>query len=273
MAAGFTDDAVMDDEMKTAIALFRYGVLGPLVSARLEHGDRRAYFEAAAARRHVLPDGREITLSPRTVEAWFYAYEHGGLAALRPSSRSDIGKSRAIDDDLAGVIRRAKLEKPRRSVVRIIRMLERAGLAAKGALSKASVHRVLKAAGISSRPVRGASCERRSFIAAHAGDLLVGDALHPRSPPKDCKGKTFFDRSDGYARLRRAFQELVDERGLGVLVADAGVGKTAAIRNLCAEPGARGSESNRLTAPGRRRAPASARAMHGTYERRACRSH
>jgi len=53
--------------------------------------------------------------------------------------------------------------------------------------------------------------------------------------PKDAKGKTFFDKSDGYARMRRAFADLVDERGLGVLIADAGVGKTAAIRNLCAE--------------------------------------
>jgi len=167
----------MDYGTKTAIALFRYGVLGPLVSARLEHGDRRAYFEEAAARRHVMPDGREVTLSPRTIEAWFYAYARGGLAALRPSTRSDVGKSRAIKAELEDLIRRAKLEKPRRSVRRIIRMLERAGLAPKGALSKASVHRVLQAAGISWRPLRGPSCERRSFIAEHAGDLWVGDAM------------------------------------------------------------------------------------------------
>lgn len=172
----------MDDETKTAIALFRYGVLGPLVSARLEHGDRVAYFVEAAGRRHVLPDGREITLSPRTIEAWFYTYAGGGLTALRPRSRSDAGKSRVIEAKLEELIRRAKLEKPRRSVRRIIKMLERAGLVDKGALSKAGVHRVLQAAGISARPVRGPSCERRSFIAEHAGDLWVGDALRPRSP-------------------------------------------------------------------------------------------
>jgi MSHA biogenesis protein MshM len=57
--------------------------------------------------------------------------------------------------------------------------------------------------------------------------------LTGRPLPKDAQGKTFFGESAGYARLSRAFQELRDERGLGVLVADAGVGKTAAIRNLC----------------------------------------
>jgi hypothetical protein len=70
----------MDDDAKRAIALFRLGVLGPLVSARLEHGDRTAYFVEAASRRHVMPpDGRIVRLSARTIEAWYSA----GLAVMR----------------------------------------------------------------------------------------------------------------------------------------------------------------------------------------------
>jgi MSHA biogenesis protein MshM len=53
--------------------------------------------------------------------------------------------------------------------------------------------------------------------------------------PKDAQGKTFFDKSPGYKKLERAFRQLVEDPGLGVLTADAGVGKTAAIRNLCAQ--------------------------------------
>jgi type II secretory pathway predicted ATPase ExeA len=53
--------------------------------------------------------------------------------------------------------------------------------------------------------------------------------------PKNAQGKTFFDKSPGYTRLRRAFRQLVEDPGLGVLTAEPGVGKTAAIRNLCAE--------------------------------------
>ena len=52
--------------------------------------------------------------------------------------------------------------------------------------------------------------------------------------PKDAQGKTFFDKTPGYKKLERAFGQLVEDPGLGVLTADAGVGKTAAIRNLCA---------------------------------------
>ena len=52
--------------------------------------------------------------------------------------------------------------------------------------------------------------------------------------PKDALGKTFCELTPGYDRLRRVFQRLIDDPGLGVLTAEAGVGKTAALRNLCA---------------------------------------
>ena len=53
--------------------------------------------------------------------------------------------------------------------------------------------------------------------------------------PKEAQGKTFFDQSPGFKKLERAFRQLVADPGLGVLTADAGVGKTAALRHLCAQ--------------------------------------
>ncbi len=168
----------MDDEERRAIALWRVSVLGPLISARLEHGEVRALCEQAAARTHQLPDGHFVQLSWRTIETWHYAYKRGGFAALMPETRSDRGSSRAISDELADLIIRAKREKPRRSVRRIIRMLERARRVRRGELSRSSVHRLLARHGVSSRPVRGPAAERRSWISEHAGDLWVGDVLH-----------------------------------------------------------------------------------------------
>jgi putative transposase len=168
----------MDDKTKRAIALWRIGVLGPLMSARLEHGDRRALYDEIAARVHQMPDGHTVELSARTIESWHYAYKRGGFEALHPSTRADRGQSRAIAPELAELIVRAKREKPRRSIRRIIRMLERAGRVKLGELSRSTVHRLLQSGGISTRPVRGPSAERRSFLAEHAGDLWVGDALH-----------------------------------------------------------------------------------------------
>ena|SRR5215208_1047498 len=73
MAVPIRQGAAMDDDTRRAIGLFRFGVLGPLVSAQLKHGDRTAYFAKAAARRHVMPpDGPIVQLSPRTIESWFH---------------------------------------------------------------------------------------------------------------------------------------------------------------------------------------------------------
>ena len=52
--------------------------------------------------------------------------------------------------------------------------------------------------------------------------------------PRDAAGPSFFDQTAGIKRVERYFQDLLDEPGLGVLTAAPGVGKTAAIRNLCA---------------------------------------
>jgi hypothetical protein len=117
----------MKHEDKQAVALWRLGVLGPLMSARLEHGDRLHYFMEAAQRIHQSPDGTPVKLSTRTIEAWYYAYRRGGFQALFPKDRADRGKSRAISEAVAELIVRVKRERPRRSIRRIIRMLARAG--------------------------------------------------------------------------------------------------------------------------------------------------
>jgi transposase InsO family protein len=171
----------MKHDDKQAIALWRLGVLGPLTSARLEHGDRRRFFTEAASRVHEQPDGTRVEISPRTIEDWYYAWRHGGFRALFPEDREDRGKSRAIPAEVAEHILRAKRERSRRSIRRIIRMLERAGIVRTGELARSTVHRLLAAHGVSSRPLRGPGTERRSFLPEHAGDLWVGDALH--GPP------------------------------------------------------------------------------------------
>jgi type II secretory pathway predicted ATPase ExeA len=50
--------------------------------------------------------------------------------------------------------------------------------------------------------------------------------------PKGATQKTFFTEHEGYKKLERGFQMLCEEAGLGLLTAEPGVGKTAAIRNL-----------------------------------------
>lgn len=167
----------MEEDRKTRWALWRFGVLGPLVSARLEHGDRQAYLRDAASRLHINPDGVLVQISIRTLEAWYYAWRKGGLEALKRDPRADRGRTH-IRPELQDRLEALKREKPRRSIRRLIRMLELSGEAKKGELSKSAVQRFLKRLGISGRSGQGEPTERRSFRHRDPGELWMGDVLH-----------------------------------------------------------------------------------------------
>ncbi len=171
----------MDDEAKQDIALFRVSVLGALVGADLEHGEVRDLCREAASRRWEWPDGTLGRVSARTIENWYYAFKKKGLKGLYPRDRKDLGQS-DLRPELADLVVRAKRERPRRSVRRIIGMLVRAGKAEAGELSKSAVHRLLARHQISGRPLQGPAAERRAFLSEFPGDLLIGDALHLRRP-------------------------------------------------------------------------------------------
>lgn len=168
----------MDEDKKLKVALFRIAVLGPLIGARAQYGDVAAWCREAAKKEWELPDGTVRKLSARTIEAWYLAYKKGGLAALKPQERVDAGTSRVVDAELEELLVRAKQEKPRRSVPRLIRLMERAGKVKPGHLHRSTVHRILERHGISDRPPKGPSAERRSFLCEFPGEMWIGDALH-----------------------------------------------------------------------------------------------
>ncbi len=165
-------------------ALFRYSVLGPLVSrVELQRGELKATLQELAARHYDIPGSRNSLLSEKTIEAWYYAWRRDGLEALTPKARSDRGQSK-IAPEVQEAILAAKRENPRRSIRVIRRLLERRGTVAKDALSRSAIHRLLQAHGLS-RPSGSASQpeERRAYVAEYAGDIWYGDVMHgPRVP-------------------------------------------------------------------------------------------
>lgn len=166
------------------VALFRSTVLGPLISRdQLPRGDLKSTIKKLASHSYNIPGSRNNHLSEKTIEAWYYAWRRGGIEALTPSSRSDRGQSN-IPLEHQEAILATKRENPRRSIDRVIRLLERRGVVAKDELKRASVHRLLHAHGLS-RPSGAASEveEHRANLAESAGDIWYGDVMHgPRIP-------------------------------------------------------------------------------------------
>jgi len=160
------------------IALFRYSVLGTLVCRdRLTHGELKATLEGLARQPYNVPGHGTCYLSAKTIEAWYYAWRRGGIEALAPRRRRDRGISQ-ISHARQQAVLAVKREKPSRSINQIIELLEARGEVPRGALARASVHRLLQANGLSARSPSAAVTDYHSFEAEHAGDIFYSDVMH-----------------------------------------------------------------------------------------------
>lgn len=159
-------------------ALFRLSVLGPLASQeRFERGQLKQQIADLAKRRYDIPNSRQVYLSEKTIEAWYYCWLKGGIDALAPKPRADKGTSK-LSDAIQQAIIDCKKQNPKRSIDTIKTSLEEQGIAEPGVLTRSSIHRLLKKKGLSAPTQSQVSIERRRFEAAYAGDTWYGDVMH-----------------------------------------------------------------------------------------------
>lgn len=160
------------------IALFRLSVLGPLASrGSLEKGDLKEIVRELAQKSYAIPESRRTWLSEKTIEGWYYAWKRGGIDALAPKPRSDRGRSK-IAPALQEALLAARKDNPRRSLRSIQKIVATSGIAGAQSLSRSSIHRFLVGCGLNQRPGAAEPVERRSYVAAHAGDIWYGDVMH-----------------------------------------------------------------------------------------------
>jgi len=138
------------------MALFRLSVLGPLASrGDLAHGELKRVIQELASREYDVPGSGLQHIAAKTIESWYYTYQRENLDGLVPKTRSDLGKSK-LSQAVQEAILAAKRENPSRSLDSLVFFVETTGLAAKGAVPRSSVHRLLQSHGIS-RPTGAAS--------------------------------------------------------------------------------------------------------------------
>ncbi|HTW65844.1 MAG TPA: hypothetical protein VME17_14560 [Bryobacteraceae bacterium] len=89
------------DAKAEKIALFRYGLIAPLVLEALPRGELTRRAEEIAARQYEIPGSQRTSISVDTLLDWALRYRNGGFEALAPQPRLDRGKSRTITPQLA----------------------------------------------------------------------------------------------------------------------------------------------------------------------------
>ncbi|WP_223758733.1 helix-turn-helix domain-containing protein [Myxococcus sp. RHSTA-1-4] len=174
-------DELVPKDHGEEIAIFRSQVIGPVVHRQLTRGELRDALKGLA-RQKFRPPGAERTrhFSVPTLERWYYRFRKHGLAALRPQPRKDAGRAKALDEREKQLVCDVRREHPSASAELILATLVRQGRVREGAVSAATVRRLLAERGLDRVSLRGTheGLERRRWEAAYPGALWHGDVCH-----------------------------------------------------------------------------------------------
>lgn len=165
----------MNDKMSNEIALFRYGVIAPLITGTLEEGiSRSEFFHRAAEKTYENPRGEDIRISWYTVRRWYTSYKEEGFDGLKPKRRADRSKHRKVDDDVLDQISYLINEYPRLPATLVYQKLKDNGTIAAGDLSLSTINRVVNRF----KKEKGATKNKdmRRYERNHINEVWCGDS-------------------------------------------------------------------------------------------------
>lgn len=94
----------MNNNLNEQIALFRYGIIAPLVSGTDNCKSKNEYFNLHGNKEYRFIDGSSVHVSPGSIERWYYNYQKHGFDGLKMKPRTDVGTTRKLDNELINTI-------------------------------------------------------------------------------------------------------------------------------------------------------------------------
>lgn len=185
----------MDEETKKRIAVFRFGVIADFVGSRsLSWGETERLMRDKCGQRWQIPGSMRTGISESTLKEWISRYKGSGnkLESLYPRDRSDRGKTRAIEKELAAGLISLRKEMPVVSLPVFISEAKARRIIMPGMhIPYATLYRFLKTEGLVDRPT-GLPEDRRRFEAEYPNDLWQSDIMHgPYVMSEGKKRKTY----------------------------------------------------------------------------------
>lgn len=170
----------MDEKMREAIAMFRYGVIGSLISGELLHGEQRKRIRELSRRRYTIPGSNRTHIGPGTIREWLRAFRAGRFEALKPKGRNDRGNSRRMRPELAEELLRLKIDHPRMAVKSMFRELFARDRMTPNEVAPATVYRYF-ARNLPRHLPSKTGNEQRRFAHRYPNDCWQGDVMHGHS--------------------------------------------------------------------------------------------
>jgi putative transposase len=164
------------DAKAEKLALFRYGLVAPLVLEALPRGELTRRAQEIAARHYDIPNSNRISVSVDTLLDWALRYRTNGLDALAPKPRQDRGQSRALTPQLADLIERLKRENPHRTGTTLLRELALSSGKNSPGVSASTLYRFLKQRGLTERQLLVPPAHKK-FEAQTSNQIWQADML------------------------------------------------------------------------------------------------
>ncbi len=162
-----------DTDHATEVALFRYGVIMPLLD--LAGAARGRAMREQASRDWTIPGSRRTRIAESTMRDWVLIYRESGFEGLKPKRRRDRGKPRRLSDGDAGILITVRQDNPGLGVPDVVDRA-RAEHDLSNGISLSSVYRLFHAEGLMNPPPPPR--DRRRFAWEHAGELWMSDVMH-----------------------------------------------------------------------------------------------
>ena len=197
------------------IAIFKYGIIAPVIND--SSINQKQYFERAAIREYDFPGKVDrITFNPRTFKKWLHIFRKEGYEGLKPSRRTDRGKSRKISRPLGETIHELCEEYDFKTISNLYRYLLAEGIIETENFTEVTLRNFLKANNIAFESME--TKPRKAFEAPHINILWTADFMHgPYVTEGKKKLKTYLCAIiDDYSRLITGAQFFLAEHSLSL---------------------------------------------------------
>lgn len=175
------------NERTTETALFRFGIISPLLSSEPGQTLSDRLLELSK-KTWVLPDGRECTYAASTIEGWLYRYRHGGVEALDDPPRRDRGTFPGMPEAVCDEALRLFRTHPTVRTGTVYVQMKKDGLITGGSPGRSTFYRwaAVNRPEAPSPPAR----QRRAFEAGWSAALWQADIMYgPRIARRQRNGR------------------------------------------------------------------------------------
>lgn len=170
----------MNSDKKEKIAVFRFGVIFPLVENDVSEmwGEKERILREIISKDWDIPYSSKRYVGKATVLNWYRKYIDGGkkIEALYPMDRSDRGKNRKVDSETIGALIQFRKNNPKISVPRLLQKAKEQKIIPPGKdLSLESLYRIFKTHKVETKKKQE---DLRKFEVQMSNDLWQSDCMH-----------------------------------------------------------------------------------------------